>query len=647
MDAASIDKLEIIENSFIQKDCKAPFLTSNTGTNLPVDLATYNDSYIGSPTRAVYYKASGETVNPTFISNNIINSSNNWPANRFPENGWQITSSPRSNNAYRVFDTDSPTTAWSVDVVANRAKPFITIKYPAPVLIKKINITISSVSRPSIINIYGCRKIRGNTIVCSNTPIKTLTSASGSDVDISTSNLYDGFKIEFAAVTSGSSTTISISNIVITTQSSGSSWVTGWPTAAISSVSDINFTKALASSNATLLTLLDNLRICYNLLDDPSKFSAYKAQTAGLKVKKYSMTVSSQSPPSYTYNETSSNDNLTEINTAMDTIFSSRNALSKLHQDKTNFYAVKRLLRAYEYIIHVYIAMKLEPGPGSTYITDAIINKLNAENNSASDRNYGYERMQKRLEETTNKYSTHLDTIDNLDVQLEDLKEDVVKEKSIKATNSNILNKNTVVYYVFLVLFIILACVLLYALQHQEDSKSKLYVGGVLVTSIVAMILIYFLNMSYLKEGFTARSVTSESLNGLIVTYLTDTVNIALLNKSDSTYKSVMHVVNKEIDRYDGINKQLKLEAAGTNDIQVDDHRNARVLQYRVYLLLQLMIILSIAMFIYLYTGENVLLFGIVLLLVLFVIYLYIMNSHGMVHTDAKKIYWGEPSIIN
>lgn len=645
MDAASIDKLEIIENSFIQKDCKAPFLTSNTGTNLPFSLATFNSSYIGTTTNAVYYKASGEKANPKFRSNNAIVVPN---PNPWPTNGWQITSSPRSNNAYRVFDNVT-TTAWSGDVVAGRANPFITIKYPAPVLIKKINITFSaSLGTPSIINIYGCRKIRGNTIVCSNTPIKTLISvSSGSDVGISTSNLYDGFKIEFAKVT-GSSTTISISNIVLTTQSSGSDWRSAitntWPTTAISSVSDINFTPALTNNPPKLLTLLNNLRICYNLLDDPTKFSAYKAQTVELTVEKYSMTVSSSS---YTYDKTSSNDNLTEINTAMDAIFSSRNALSKLHQDKTNFYAVKRLLKAYEYIIHVYIAMKLEPGSGTTYITDAIINKLNAENNSASDRNYGYDRMQKRLEQTTNNYNTHLDTIDNLDVQLEDLKEDVVKEKSIKATNSNILNKNTVVYYVFLVLFIILACVLLYALQHQEDSKSKLYVGGVLVTSIVAMILIYFLNMSYLKEGFTTHSATTGSLNELIVTYLTDTVNIALLNKSDSTYKSVMHVVNKEIDRYDGINKQLKLEAAGTNDIQVDDYRNARVLQYRVYLLLQLMIILSIAMFIYLYTGENVLLFGIVLLLVLFVIYLYIMNSHGMVHTDAKKIYWGEPSIIN
>jgi len=37
--------------------------------------------------------------------------------------------------------------------------------------------------------------------------------------------------------------------------------------------------------------------------------------------------------------------------------------------------------------------------------------------------------------------------------------------------------------------------------------------------------------------------------------------------------------------------------------------------------------------------------FGIALLLVLFAIYLYIMNTENLVHTDAKKLYWGQPSI--
>jgi hypothetical protein len=154
--------------------------------------------------------------------------------------------------------------------------------------------------------------------------------------------------------------------------------------------------------------------------------------------------------------------------------------------------------------------------------------------------------------------------------------------------------------------------------------------------------------MTYLKEGFgMTDTVAKLNLDTYIETYLRDTVNIALLNKNDRTFNSVLHVVNKEIDRYDGINKQLKLEAAGTNDVQVDDYRNARVLQYRVYLLLQIIIIVSVAMYVYLYTGENILLFGIVLLLLLLCIYIYIMNTQSMVHTDATKIYWGQPSIIN
>lgn len=661
MDAASIDKLEIIDNSFIQSDCKAPFLTSNTADNLPVVLATHSEfkaKYIptssSAPSRNAYYKTTGEKENPKFTSNNTPANPATWPTN-----GWQISASHSNNDAYKVFDTDpTPATTWSSppntynddgSPVSGRTKPFITIKYPSPVLIKSFKITTDTyVSAPTKINIYGCRKIRGNRIVCGNTPIITLTSPNGvwsaNPISIETTNLYDGFKIEFAQKIGNTTKNVSIKGIQITTRSPVNAWSVykpaTWPNTQISQLNDINFTPALPPvASGNLLELLNQLRICYNLLDDLTKFSGYKAQTADLRVGKYSMTGTTPgtyAPPA----------DLAEINTAMDKIFST-NAYLKLHQDKTSFYAVKRLLKAYEYIIHVYIAMTLEdPNNSPTHVTDAIIIQLTAENNSASDKNYGYNSMQQKLDQTTKKYDTHLGTIDNLDVQLEDLKEDVVKEKSIKATNSNILNKNTVVYYVFLLLFIILAGVLLYALQKQEDAKSKLYVGGVLVTSIVAIILIYFLNMTYLKEGFTTSTVTTGSLNDQIVTYLTDTMNIALLNINDRTYKSVIHVVNKEIDRYDGINTQLKLEAAGTNDVQVDDYRNARVLQYRVYLLLQIMIILSIAMFIYLYTGENVLLFGIVLLLILFVIYLYILNSHGLVHTDAKKIYWGEPSII-
>ena len=646
MSESSIDKVEVIDTNFIQSDCKAPYLTSNVTGKLPFDLATksaFDTNIRGAAsniaTGNVYYRTPGPRNNPKFGTSGVDAQSlatYNWPSEA--STGWEISSSSMSDT-YKAFDKDNATT-WSSapdtylsgggSVIAGKTVPFIYIKYPSPVLITSITVVAGNATE---IKIYGCKKTRDNQIKCSTTPFTIINTGFANPIDISTRMPYDGFRIEF---TQSSAATVSTTGIIIKTLFAGT-----WSTDALpltvaeapAKISDINFTAVLPTS---ILTVLDRLRICYNLLDDPGKFSAYKSQTAGLSVEKYSMSAAG----AY-----SSTNNLQEINTAMTDIFP--NASTNLHPDKTNFYAVKRLIKAYEYIIHVYIAMNIESGTGDTLITDLILTRINNVNNEMTDSNSGYALAQTKLVNTTRIYNNRLDRIDKLDMQLEDLKEDVVKEKTNKATNSNILNKNTVVYYVFLLLFIILACVLLYALQKQEDEKSKLYVGGVLATSIVAMILIYFLNMTYLKEGFTTHNVSASNLNVFIETYLTDTINIALLENNKSTYSGVMHVVNKEIDRYDGINTQLKLEAAGTNDIQVDDYRNARVLQYRVYLLLQLLIILSVAMYVYLYTGENIVLFGIVLLLVLFAIYMYIMNTHNMVHTDAKKIYWGQPSIIN
>lgn len=432
-----------------------------------------------------------------------------------------------------------------------------------------------------------------------------------------------------------STTTNNINNVAnaVYYQLNTLSWNTTAPTAQ-TDFKDINFTARLTGDNNPILILLNNLRICYNLLNDPAKFTAYNTPD-GTTVYKYSMSTTIG-----TYDRTeiikSSNDTNPVI-----AVFRS----ADLDKDKTSFVAVKRLLKAYEYIIHVYIAMTIETGAEAP-ITTLILTLLNNENNSLNDNVHGYRDLQNKINDVTNKYNNGLETINDLDINLEDLKEDVNKEKQQKTTNSNILNKNTIVYYVFLLLFIILASVLLYALQKQDDDKSKLYVGGVIVSSIVAMIIIYFLNMTYLKEGFTTQATTQATLEDYINEYLSDTLNISLMTDKYTRFDDVLHVMNKEINRYDVVNHQLKLEATGTKDVQVYDYRSARVLQYRVYLLLQIIIILSIAMFIYLYTGENIILFGITLLLVLLMIYIYIMNTHRMVRTDATKIYWEQPSMI-
>lgn len=644
MNTDSINKVALIGLNLIDKDCNSAYLTSNTSTKLPYDLATktaFDNNIKGTALNVVatnnnvYYK-SGVRENPKFGTGNAVDNgsvtTNNWPSGSL----WTISSSSSSSTLFNAFAKDGTVSYWSSEYAPVAGTPqWVSIKYPTHVSLKYFNIQCNNFSNaPEDFKIYG--SVDGGTtyytdVLADYPGIAWTVNSEIKRFDISTpgTQFYNAFKIEVTKTKTPTSV-LQIAEIKLFTKHDGqSSWGTVIPTSADS----INFTNVLSSSQNPILAILNKLRICYNLLDNPDKFDDYKT-SSGATVDKYSMNASLN----YETTLIKSIDNNSEIKS----IFPS----GTLDPAKTSFLAVKRLLKAYEYIIHVYIAMTIETG-SSTQITELILNQLNQDINSLNDNVNGYRNIQDKITSATNSYNNGLATIDGLDIRLEDLKEEVVKEKTSKVTNSNILNKNTIAYYIFLLLSIILACVLLYALQKKDDDQSKIYVGGALATSIVAMIVIYFLNMTYLKEGFMTAAQAESTLQDRINTYLSDTVNISLMTDKYARYNDVLHVVNKEINRYDGINQQLKLEAAGTNDVQVDDYRNARVLQYRVYLLLQIMIILSVAMFIYLYTGENILLFIVVLLLIVFSIYLYIMNTHGMVHTDAKKIYWGQPSIIN
>jgi hypothetical protein len=646
MNADSINKVGLIGLNLIDKDTPSTYLTSGdvaTPRNLPELLKTKASTMFASAnvvaTNNVYYK-SGVRENPRFISSDVVDTTTyNWPSN----SGWTVSASSATTSALNAFAKDSTTTDWTSEAAPSTSVPqWVSIKYPTHVSLKYFTIQCGTVDNaPKAFKIYGSLDGGSNYSGAEITSYTDIAWGSAGEIkrfDIYTSGtpLYNAFKIAITDTQGGSSSTLTIAELkLFTKHNDQSSWGTVLPT----STDSINFTNVLQVPDAStnpILTILDTLRICYNLLDDPAKLTAYYG--SGTTVNKYSMNTSFAYDTSVTIKSSDSAN-------AIKSIFPS----GTLDPTKTSFLAVKRLLKAYEYIIHVYIAMTMEPGTGTslTPITDLILNQLNDDNNSLNDNVNGYRNIQNQITAATTAYNNGLGRIDGLDIQLEDLKDEVVKEKQQKTTNSNILNKNTIVYYVFLLLFIILVCVLLYALQNKEDEKSKLYVGGALATSIVAMIVIYFLNMTYLKEGFTPISASTSTLIDGINRYLSDTLNISLMTDKYSRYNDVLHVVNKEIDRYDVINHQLKLEAVGTNDVQVYDYRNARILQYRVYLLLQIIIILSVATIIYLYTGENILLFGIVLLLILFMIYLYIMNTHGLVHTDAKKIYWGQPSIIN
>jgi hypothetical protein len=410
-------------------------------------------------------------------------------------------------------------------------------------------------------------------------------------------------------------------------------WSTNF-TPTTQTLTDINMTDRF-TNESTLLSLLNKIRICYNLLNEPYKL--IQLQKGNLpNIDTYQ--VISLNEGTLTYRRA----NLSECNTALTDLL-----CLNINEKTTNFTAVKRVLQAFEMIIHVYIAMKIEQNPETTPITDATVALINNKNLSIRDSSSGeYAIFRSQLSDMETRYNTNLDTVDNQNTLLKELKSDVKAEKIKFESHSNIFNKNNIVYYIFLILFIIACGFLLYSIQYEKNERSKLIVGGVFALSVISLLIMYFLNMTYLKEDFTSPEATQTNLNNSIYQYLDDTLFLSVIEDHADTYKSINGIVDKEINRYDIINHQLKLEKTALNDVQADDYRNARVLQYRVYLFLHILIILSITTFIFLQIGQNIIVFTIALLLVLFMIYIYILNTENLVHTDAKKLYWGQPSII-
>jgi len=154
---------------------------------------------------------------------------------------------------------------------------------------------------------------------------------------------------------------------------------------------------------------------------------------------------------------------------------------------------------------------------------------------------------------------------------------------------------------------------------------------------------------NYLTEPFAGGNQRNELYQESFIEqsnkYLENTIYISLLVATYNRYGDISHAMNKEEYYYSGINHQLNLRKNELVDKYTVDYHVSKVLQYRIYLLLQILIILSVFINIGLYTGFTNVLLVFMMFLILFVLYMYIVNANNLVHTDATKLYWGQPNM--
>lgn len=467
-------------------------------------------------------------------------------------------------------------------------------------------------------------------------------------------------------ITANGSSWVSANNIVASTYNKESSGFNF--TAALNSTGNLTKTGAVAlktindnttTSFTNLLELLDIIRITYNVLED-QQFKKFKENDSSLVVKKYQASVT---------NGVLTYDTVTGVSAVTTEVLKIIPNITKLQHSSSNILAIRRVLLGYECMIHAFLAMHLFNASGGTseekvrFLVDATIYKMIAFNDKTYDSTSGITDIQKNLNKRITSYNNNRQRIDEVDKNISDIKLNIVVENNHVLSKSELLKKNTYLYYGFLSLFVVLLVTLVIAQQKagNPSGQTKLMVGVVFAVSAVSLIVMYFVNHTYLQESFAlptsaianlaAGSAPANFINiyepTLLSTfdqYLANTIYISLLLGTYRRYGDISHAMNKEFYYYDNLTTQLKQSKEKLNSTQVQDYRMSKVLQYRIYLFLQILVIVSFVVFINLYIGTSNYLLALMVFLILFMVYMYILNTNNLVHTDATKLYWDQPS---
>lgn len=419
-----------------------------------------------------------------------------------------------------------------------------------------------------------------------------------------------------------------------------------------------------AQTNFTgLLDLLNTVRITYNFLDD-ANFKKYKADDTTLTVDKYECTFANNT---VSYLAVPFADAITHVSKIIPNI-------ATLNHASSNILAIRRVLLGYELLIHTYLAMKIlslydtvntnsDANIKLKMLVEASIAKTIGLNDASYDENSGVGTLQTKLEERVSLYNNYRQSIDTVDKKVSDAKLNISTQHNMVQSNAKFFKTNQILYYVFMSLFII-GLVLLAVSQQKAPNPSnqtKFIVSVIFSVSLVALVVMFMVNKYLLREAFASlpnstldravstdidnlRSLYQDVALSALNDYLTNTIYISLLMGTYRRYGDISHALQKEFTYYDSLLVQLHQSNDKLNGMQVYDYRMSKVLQYRVYMFLQILSVLALVVLINLYMGTSNSLIALGVFLCLFFVYLYMVNMNNLVRTDARKLYWETPS---
>ena len=201
----------------------------------------------------------------------------------------------------------------------------------------------------------------------------------------------------------------------------------------------------------------------------------------------------------------------------------------------------------------------------------------------------------------------------------------------------------------------------------MDNGKPLLVHSAILMATVLAVIIIHFVGSRQL-EGFavtsdaaalysdpssqssTAQASSSaEVLDAVqnavlreVYVYLTNSVYLSLMLKSDQAYGNVNFAMEKELDRYtvqrDGKQNTINMANQRGHLIQLNETTTVAQTSF----LLTLALVLTIGVLLYSATHSHIVT-AVALVLVVAATFIYMMETLSRVRTDGRKMYWGAP----
>lgn len=414
-------------------------------------------------------------------------------------------------------------------------------------------------------------------------------------------------------------------------------------------VASISTPQVTLGTPMSVLELLNSLAAAYNFLD-AAKFKDFKTGRQ-VTVKDYqgnTVNIISEVIPPNPPPQAGTTNNIAMVNKVLN--------IDAISSDTTTARTdvVRRLFLGYIYLIEVYIALAMYEKNTDTNnfatknIVESCIKKfirLN-ENMYETTTQDGVGKLYEGLEKRMQDYKDSKATLNNLSSEINEVKSGIRKEQNAIDSHTNYLANSQTVFYVFTTLFLVMAVLLVYIfyspMQAATKQKATVAITGF---SLLLLVLAFMVNKFVVIEPFqsyTTANLYSDIALQVFSEYLGHTINVVRLIDTYRSYGEIATSINKEKSYYQNVSNELNINKGTLNAVQAERYRQAKILRFRTYLFIQILITLSFLMLVLSYQF-NILYIVLAAFIILVWVYFYILNTNNLVRTDARKLYWNPP----